>query len=55
MKEKMVKSKKGSIWKEQKKIKYTVKDTVFTLLFKDLENAKKLYANLHNDADRFSD
>ena len=40
---------------ETKEIKYTVKDTVFTLLFKDIENVKKLYANLHNDADKFSD
>ena len=40
---------------EVKEIKYTVKDSVFTLLFSDIANVKKLYANLHNDADKYSD
>ena len=37
------------------KIKYTVKDSVFTLLFSDIKNIRKLYQCLHDDADCYSD
>ena len=36
-------------------IKYAVKDSVFTLLFSEIGNIRKLYQNLHNDADSYSD
>ena len=36
-------------------IKYAVKDSVFTLLFSKIGNIRKLYQNLHNDADSYSD
>ena len=34
-------------------IKYAVKDSVFTLLFSDIENVRKLYQSLHNDAEQY--
>ena len=37
------------------KIKYTVKDSVFTLLFNDIKNIRKLYQSLHDDSDSYSD
>ena len=36
-------------------IKYTVKDSVFTLLFSEIENIRKLYQSLHDDADSYLD
>ena len=30
-------------------IKYAIKDSVFTLLFSEIENIRKLYQNLHDD------
>ena len=36
-------------------IKYAIKDSVFTLLFSEIENIRKLYQNLHDDADSYSD
>ena len=36
-------------------IKYAVKDSVFTLLFSEIGNIRKLYQNLHDDADSYSD
>ena len=34
-------------------IKYAVKDSVFTLLFSNIENVRKLYQSLHNDAEQY--
>ena len=36
-------------------IKYAVKDSVFTLLFSEIGNIRKLYQSLHDDADSYSD
>ena len=36
-------------------VKYAVKDSVFTLLFSEIGNIRKLYQSLHNDADSYSD
>ena len=36
-------------------IKYAVKDSVFTLLFSEIENIRKLYQSLHDDADSYLD
>ena len=36
-------------------IKYAVKDSVFTLLFSDIKNIRKLYQCLHDDSDNYSD
>ena len=36
-------------------IKYAVKDSVFTLLFSDIKNIRKLYQSLHDDSDNYSD
>ena len=36
-------------------IKYAVKDSVFTLLFSDIKNIRKLYQSLHDDADSYLD
>ena len=36
-------------------IKYAVKDSVFTLLFSEIGNIRKLYQSLHDDADSYLD
>ena len=36
-------------------IKYAIKDSVFTLLFSEIENIRKLYQSLHDDADSYLD
>lgn len=36
-------------------VKYAVKDSVFTLLFSEIGNVRKLYGSLHDDEDNYSD
>lgn len=36
-------------------IKYAIKDSVFTLLFSEIGNIRKLYQSLHDDADSYLD
>ena len=40
---------------ETKEVKYALKDSVFTLLFSEISNVRKLYQELHNDGENYSD
>ena len=40
---------------ETKEVKYALKDSVFTLLFSEISNVRKLYQELHDDGENYSD